>query len=212
MSLALRKIAANAAKSGCTIVFINQLRFKVGVIFGNPETTSGGNALKYYSTMRLDIRARDKITETGKAEPVGCRTRVKVIKNKVSPPHESAEFDIMYGDGINAAGCVFDVAKDLDVLEARGAHYYFEGNKLAHGRENVLTYLKENPDTMARLVVATKAKLAEHRSSSSSRSGTASRSSSSLPFDDDDDLDDLLEDDEALNADLMQRLDDIDDV
>jgi recombination protein RecA len=161
MSLALRKVAANANKSGCTILFINQLRFKVGVLFGNPETTSGGNALKYYATMRLDIRARDKITEAGKPEPVGNKVKVKVVKNKVSAPYELAEFDIMYGDGINALGCVFDVAKELDVLEGRGSHYYFEGVKLAQGRDNVLAHLKDNPDTAARVTQAVKLKLAE---------------------------------------------------
>lgn len=163
MSLALRKVASNASKSGCTILFINQLRFKIGVMFGNPETTSGGNALKYYATMRLDIRAKDKIMEAGKSEPVGNKVRVKVVKNKVSAPYELAEFDIMYGDGINALGCMFDVGKELDVLEARGSHYYYEGVKLAQGRDNVLAFLKDNPDTAARLAQAIKVRLAEAR-------------------------------------------------
>ncbi|KAF8071117.1 recA [Scenedesmus sp. PABB004] len=209
MSVALRKIAANAAKSGCTIMFINQLRFKVGVLFGNPETTSGGNALKYYASMRLDIRAKEKINEAGRPEPVGNKVKVKVVKNKVSPPFDTAEFDIMYGDGINALGCVFDVAKELEVLEARGSHYYFEGAKLAQGRENVLVHLKDNPDTAARVKTAVKARLAEAVAARGAAARAGGAGAAGLSGDDGDEgFDDVdFDDDEALMRDLEKAAD-----
>lgn len=202
MSVALRKIASHASKCGCTIIFINQLRNKVGVIFGNPETTSGGNALKYYASMRLDIRAKEKITETGRAEPVGNKVKVKVVKNKVSRPYEVAEFDIMYGDGINNLGCLVDVGKDLGVLEARGSHYYFEGVKLAQGRDNVLVHLKDNPDTAARITQALKVKMAQDAAGRAS-SGAKAGSSSDLDFDE---FEEELLDDDALLDDLGKQI------
>ncbi|WIA32067.1 hypothetical protein OEZ86_002919 [Tetradesmus obliquus] len=205
MSLALRKVTANAAKSGCTILFINQLRFKVGVLFGNPETTSGGNALKFYSSMRLDIRARDKITETGRVEPVGNRVKVKVVKNKVSSPYEVAEFDIMYGEGINSVGCVYDVAKEMGVIEARGSHIYFEGVKLAQGRDNVLAHLRDNPDTAARLTTAVQAKLAEGAAQQASSGG-----SGSVEDDDVEGFADELRDDDAMAQELQDLERDLD--
>jgi protein RecA len=119
MSQALRKVAGNASKSGVTVIFINQLRYKVGVIYGSPETTSGGQALKFYASCRLDIRAREKIMEAGRAEPVGVRARVKVVKNKVAAPFEVAEFDILFGEGIHALGCVLDAAEASGVVERR---------------------------------------------------------------------------------------------
>jgi len=119
MSQALRRVAGNASKSGVTVIFINQLRYKVGVIYGSPETTSGGQALKFYASCRLDIRAREKILEPGKAEPVGMRVRVKVVKNKVAAPFEVAEFDILFGEGIHALGCVLDAAEATGVVARR---------------------------------------------------------------------------------------------
>lgn len=211
MSVALRKVASHANKCGCTIIFINQLRYKVGVMFGNPETTSGGQALKYYSSMRLDIRAKEKIMEAGKADPVGNRVKVKVVKNKVSSPYEVAEFDIMFGEGINALGCLFDVARELDVVEARGAHYYFEGVKLAQGRDNVLRHLKDNPDTAARITTAVKARMAEVRGSSGSGKALGGKKAAgSLSAEELEaelgDFDEELLDDDGLAADLGQQM------
>lgn len=124
MSQALRKVAGNASKSGVTVIFINQLRFKVGVIYGSPETTSGGQALKYYASCRLDIRAKEKIMEAGRAEPVGVRARVKVVKNKVAAPFEIAEFDILFGEGIHALGCVLDTAEAVGVVARRVSRHH----------------------------------------------------------------------------------------
>jgi protein RecA len=125
MSQALRKVAGNASKSGVTVIFINQLRYKVGVIYGSPETTSGGQALKFYASCRLDIRAKEKIMEAGRAEPIGVRARVKVVKNKVAAPFEVAEFDILFGEGIHALGCVLDAAEATGVVARRVSFFRF---------------------------------------------------------------------------------------
>ena len=143
MSQALRKLTAVISKSNCTVVFINQLREKVGVMFGNPETTTGGRALKFYSSVRLDVRRIESLKQSG--EVTGNRTRVKVVKNKIAPPFKEAEFDIMFGEGISREGDILDIAAGIDLVNKSGAWYAYEGNKIGQGRENAKQYLKENP-------------------------------------------------------------------
>ncbi|MBR5597425.1 MAG: recombinase RecA [Lachnospiraceae bacterium] len=143
MSQALRKLTAVISKSNCTVVFINQLREKVGVMFGNPETTTGGRALKFYSSVRLDVRRVESLKQSG--EVVGNRTRVKVVKNKIAPPFKEAEFDIMFGEGISKVGDILDLAAENNIVNKSGAWYAYEGNKIGQGRENAKNYLKENP-------------------------------------------------------------------
>ena len=143
MSQALRKLTAVISKSNCTVIFINQLREKVGVMFGNPETTTGGRALKFYSTIRLDVRRIESLKQAG--EVVGNRTRVKVVKNKIAPPFKEAEFDIMFGEGISKVGDILDLAADINIVNKSGAWFAYEGNKIGQGRENAKTFLKDNP-------------------------------------------------------------------
>ncbi len=143
MSQALRKLTAVISKSNCTVIFINQLREKVGVMFGSPETTTGGRALKFYSSVRLDVRRIEALKQSG--EVMGNRTRVKVVKNKIAPPFKEAEFDIMFGEGISKEGDILDLAANCNVVNKSGAWYAYEGNKIGQGRENSKTYLKENP-------------------------------------------------------------------
>ena len=143
MSQALRKLTAVSSKSNCTVVFINQLREKIGVMFGNPETTTGGRALKFYSSVRLDVRRIESLKQGG--EVIGNRTRVKVVKNKIAPPFKEAEFDIMFGEGISMIGDILDLAASIDVVVKSGAWYAYEGNKIGQGRENAKQYLKDNP-------------------------------------------------------------------
>lgn len=144
MSQALRKLTAIINKSHCTVIFINQLRMKIGVMFGNPETTTGGNALKFYASVRLDVRKIDSIKKD--ADVIGNRTRVKVVKNKVAPPFKQAEFDIMYGEGISKEGSILDVAVNADIIKKSGSWYSYEGNKIGQGRENAKEYLIANPE------------------------------------------------------------------
>ena len=146
MSQALRKLTANLNKSNTIAIFINQLREKIGVMFGSPETTPGGRALKFYSSVRLDIRRIESIKDG--AEVVGNRTRVKVVKNKVSPPFRQAEFDIMYGQGISREGSVLDMAVDLGIVKKSGAWFTYDGEQLGQGREKAKDYLKDNPEVM----------------------------------------------------------------
>ena len=149
MSQALRKLTAVISKSNCTVIFINQLREKVGVMFGNPETTTGGRALKFYSSVRLDVRRVEALKQGG--EVIGNHTRVKVVKNKVAPPFKEAEFDIMFGKGISASGDVLDLAAQNNIVIKSGAWYAYEGNKIGQGRENAKAYLEENPEVFAEI-------------------------------------------------------------
>ena len=144
MSQALRKLTGSIKKSNCVAIFINQLRDKFGVMFGNPETTTGGRALKFYSSVRLDVRKIDTIKQGDKV--LGSRTRVKVVKNKVAPPFKQAEFDIMYGEGISKVGDLLDIASDIDIVKKSGAWYSYNETKLGQGRENVKKFLQDNPD------------------------------------------------------------------
>jgi recombination protein RecA len=149
MSQALRKLTGTVAKSNTTIIFINQIRMKIGVMFGSPETTTGGNALKFYSSVRLDIRRVGAIKEGD--EVIGNRTRVKVVKNKVAPPFKEHEFDILYGHGISREGDALDLAVALNIVEKSGAWYSFSGDRIGQGRENAKQFLRDNPDTQARI-------------------------------------------------------------
>ncbi|MDE7200087.1 MAG: recombinase RecA [Lachnospiraceae bacterium] len=147
MSQALRKLTAVISKSNCTVIFINQLREKVGVMFGNPETTTGGRALKFYSSVRLDVRRIEALKQGG--EVIGNRTRVKVVKNKVAPPFREAEFDIMFGEGISTEGDILDLAAENNIINKSGAWYAYESSKIGQGRENAKQYLKDNPQICA---------------------------------------------------------------
>ena len=146
MSQALRKLAGAINKTNATIIFINQLREKVGIMFGNPETTPGGRALKFYSSVRLDIRRIENIKKDGNV--VGSRTRVKIVKNKVAPPFREAEFDIIYGQGISKIGSLLDLAVDLDIINKAGAWFSYNGEKISQGRDNAKVYLEEHPEVM----------------------------------------------------------------
>ena len=150
MSQALRKLTAAISKSMTSVLFINQIRMKIGVMFGNPETTPGGNALKFYSSVRLDIRRIGHIKEG--QEVIGSRTRVRVVKNKVAPPFKQAEFDIMYNEGISTAGDLLDMAVETEAVDKSGAWYSFDQERIGQGRENAKKFLKENPDVSARIL------------------------------------------------------------
>lgn len=146
MSQALRKLTALISKSSCIVIFINQLREKIGVMFGNPETTTGGRALKFYASIRMDVRRIESLKQSGTM--VGNRTRIKVVKNKIAPPFKEAEFDIMFGEGISRAGDILDLAANVNVIQKSGAWYAYNGAKIGQGRENAKQYLKENPEVM----------------------------------------------------------------
>jgi|LNFM01.1.fsa_nt_gb recombination protein RecA len=152
MSQALRKLTGTISKSHCTVIFINQIRMKIGIMFGNPETTTGGNALKFYSSVRLDIRRIGQIKE--RDEPVGNQTRVKVVKNKVAPPFKQVEFDIMYGEGISKTGELVDLGVKAGIVEKSGAWISFKGTRIGQGRENAKTFLKDNPKIAAEIEAA----------------------------------------------------------
>lgn len=146
MSQALRKLTPVISKSNCIVIFINQLREKVGVMFGNPETTTGGRALKFYASVRMDVRRTETLKQSG--EMVGNHTRIKIVKNKIAPPFKEAEFDIMFGKGISRSGDILDLAAAVDIVKKSGAWYAYEGEKIGQGRENAKTYLETNPEVM----------------------------------------------------------------
>lgn len=150
MSQALRKLTSTISKTNCTVIFINQLREKIGVMFGNPETTTGGNALKFYASVRLDIRRSTQIKDSN-SEVKGNKTRVKVVKNKVAPPFRMAEFDIIYGEGISKVGEIIDIGVDYEIIRKAGSWYSYEDTKLGQGRDSVIGLLKDNPDLMDEL-------------------------------------------------------------
>ena len=159
MSRAMRKLTGFISKSRTVAVFINQIREKVGVMFGSPETTTGGRALKFYSTVRLDVRKTDKIMQG--QEMIGNRTKVRVVKNKVAPPFKTAEFDIMYGEGVSRVGTVLDIATDFDIIEKSGSWYSYDGSRLGQGKENAKKALKEKPELAAEIEEKVHAKLME---------------------------------------------------
>ena len=165
MSQALRKITGNIGKSGCTVIFLNQLRQKIGVVYGSPETTTGGNALKFYASVRLDIR-RVQTLKKG-TDQFGIRVKVKTAKNKVAPPFRVVEFDILFGQGISTLGCIVDLAEETGVIDRKGAWYSYEGKNFAQGRDNTVTYLSENADFATQVELQTRAALAEKSSSDS---------------------------------------------
>ena len=174
MSQAMRKITGNIGKSGCTVIFLNQLRQKIGVTYGNPETTTGGNALKFYASVRLDIR-RIQTLKRG-TEEYGIRAKVKVAKNKVAPPFRIAEFDILFGRGISSVGCLLDLAEENAVVVRKGAWYSYEGDNIGQGRDNTITWLEQNPEQKERIEVQVRQKLSE--TTDSLRPVAATRSSS----------------------------------
>ena len=159
MSQALRKLTAHIAKSNAVVIFINQIREKIGIVYGNPETTTGGRAVKFYSSLRLEVRKGEPIKQG--TEQVGSRTRVKVVKNKVAPPFKTTEFDIMYGTGISKEGDVLDMGADLDIIQKSGSWYAFEGDRMGQGRENAKEYLRSNPEIYNMCVERIKAKIGE---------------------------------------------------
>jgi recombination protein RecA len=154
MSQALRKLTGTISKTMTSVIFINQIRMKIGVMFGNPETTTGGNALKFYASVRLDIRRIGAIKEG--QEVVGNRTRVRVVKNKMAPPFTEAEFDIMYGEGISKSGDLIDVGAEAAIIEKSGSWYSYDGERIGQGRENVKKFLKENPDLYEKIYLKTR--------------------------------------------------------
>ena len=159
MSQAMRKITGNIGKSGCTVIFLNQLRLKIGITYGNPETTTGGNALKFYSSVRLDIR-RIQTLKRG-TEEYGIRAKVKVAKNKVAPPFRIAEFDILFGKGISTTGCLLDLAEETNIVIRRGAWYSYEGENIGQGRDNTIIWLDQNPQIKETIENFVKQKLTE---------------------------------------------------
>lgn len=168
MSQALRKLTPVISKSNCVVIFINQLREKVGVMFGNPETTTGGRALKFYASVRMDVRRIETLKQSG--EMVGNRTKIKIVKNKIAPPFKEAEFDIMFGKGISRSGDILDLAAGIDVIKKSGSWYAYEGEKIGQGRENAKSYLETNPQVME----AVEKKVREHYSLGEDAKGDAS--------------------------------------
>ncbi len=192
MSQALRKITGNIGKTGCSVIFLNQLRQKIGISYGNPETTTGGNALKFYASVRLDIR-RIQTLKKG-TEEYGIRAKVKVAKNKVAPPFRIAEFDVIFGEGISSMGCVMDLAEETGVITRRGAWYSYNGDNIAQGRDNAVKHLKENPEFAQDIERQVKEKLEE--------TGRFNTSNSSSESDADTDVGDVNHSDSAEGDDI----------
>lgn len=180
MSKALRKIAGNIGKSGATVIFLNQLRQKIGISYGSPEVTTGGNALKFYCSVRLDIR-RIQTLKKGNEGMYGIRAKVKVAKNKVAPPFRIAEFDIIFGQGISTIGCLLDLAEDLEIVIRKGAWYSYKGENVGQGRDNTINYLQENPEVAAEIEAKVRADIKEGKN--------AAPASPNAFHDDDDDVD-----------------------
>ncbi|MDJ0674291.1 MAG: recombinase RecA [Calothrix sp. MO_167.B42] len=187
MSQALRKITGNIGKSGCTVMFINQLRQKIGITYGSPETTTGGNALKYYSSVRLDIR-RIQTLKKG-TEDFGIRVKVKVAKNKVAPPFRIAEFDIIFGKGVSTLGCVVDLAEETKIIIRKGAWYSYNGDNISQGRDNAIKYLEENPEVAEQIKKLVREKL-EMGAMVSANSVGKTTNDKATDDEDDDDLED----------------------
>lgn len=145
MSQALRKMSGNASKAGCTLIFLNQIRHKIGVFYGNPEVTSGGIALKFFASLRLEIRPTGKIKSVKGDEDIGLKVRVRVQKSKVSRPYKQAEFEIIFGEGVSKLGCILDCAEMMDIVVRKGSWYSYADNRLGQGRDKALQYLRENP-------------------------------------------------------------------
>jgi recombination protein RecA len=167
MSKALRKIAGNIGKSGATVIFLNQLRQKIGISYGSPEVTTGGNALKFYCSVRLDIR-RIQTLKKGNEGMYGIRAKVKVAKNKVAPPFRIAEFDIIFGQGISTIGCLLDLAEDLEIVIRKGAWYSYKGENVGQGRDNTINYLQENPEVAAEIEAKVRADIKEGKNAAAS--------------------------------------------
>ena len=174
MSQAMRKLAGNLKQSNTLLIFINQIRMKIGVMFGNPETTTGGNALKFYASVRMDVRKGEAIKNG--SEIIGNRTRVKIVKNKVAPPFKECEFDIMYGEGISRTGEVLDLAVDLGVVKKGGAWFSYNDEKLGQGRDNAKIFLKEHPDTMKEIEEKIKVRLAEEEQKQAEKKASKKKS------------------------------------
>jgi recombination protein RecA len=160
MSQALRKLTGTIGRTGCCCIFINQLREKIGIMFGNPETTTGGNALKFYASIRLDIRRTSNAIKDKDGNIMGNRVKVKVVKNKMAPPFRTAEFDVMYGHGISKAGEIVDLGADLSIIQKSGSWFSYEGTKIAQGRDSAKQFIEDNPEMAREIEDKIKAKLA----------------------------------------------------
>lgn len=184
MSQALRKLTAVVGKTRTTVVFINQLRQKIGVMYGNPETTTGGNALKFYASVRLDIRRIETLKKDG--EEYGNRVKVRVVKNKVAPPFKICEFDILFGEGISAEGCVLDVATDLEIVKKSGTWYSYKDEKIGQGREKARDFLKDNPETLKKIDTEVRAKIAAQRAAAVAGNAAANAATAAAVEEDED--------------------------
>lgn len=182
MSQAMRKLTGYISKSKTTAVFINQIREKVGVMFGSPETTTGGRALKFYATIRLDVRKIDTIKQGN--EVIGNRTRIKVVKNKVAPPFKQAEFDIMYGEGVSREGCIIDIGTNLEIVDKSGAWYSYDGTRLGQGRENAKLFLKTNPDVCLEIENKIREKVAPKPEDAEAETTKDTEKAADVPVDD----------------------------
>ena len=185
MSQALRKLAGTISKTNCVVIFINQLRMKIGVMYGNPETTTGGNALKFYASVRLDVRRVEGIKEGGNV--VGNHVRVKVVKNKVAPPFRQAEFDIMFGEGISKWGELVDMAVEFDIIQKAGSWFSMDGERIGQGKDSVKKYLMENPELAEAVEAKVRARLQENNRASSAQSVEAADRASVVSAEDFDD-------------------------